>query len=504
MQDCFNLVDEKWIPVLRANGRADRVGLRQALAEAGSIRQVAASNPMDNVALLRFLLAVMYWCKDDPPTQAEKDQILAAERFPAEWFVKIDQQKECFNLLGDGKRFYQYGGSSEAQGSSLTANYLLHDVPSGTNAWHFRHSADRDDGLCPGCCAMGLVRLPLFSTSGGRGKPPGINAKPPVYVVPFGESLLETLLLNWARVDDLGTPAWENPGMRLPPSGRVPLLAGLTWLPRRVWLDDPSSPAGTCILCGRQEGALVRTCVFAGVASAKLGDDAPARDWRDPHVVYARDRDGKMLSAHAADAMGSPDAASNQWAKFLRDLLAEEGVPLSIRHAAAPTGSASSTIHLSVAGFSSVKNDKYLEAWETRLAIPVNLLPRDGNVPAGNRLEQWIEEVRKGWAKARPSDARSSGRKHMELLPALTAIRPHVESRVSANVTNLLSQPDSAWPQAVDEYRRMMPVIAGSLAPGFTTRAVQRRNQIAAALPDMTAKSAPKPRKPQTKKGGDQ
>jgi len=67
-------------------------------------------------------------------------------------------------------------------------------------------------------------------------------------------------------------------------------------------------------------------------------------------------------------------------------------------------------------------------------------------------------------------------------------------------VTDLLTQPELAWPQAVDEYRRMMPVIAQSLAPGFTTRALQRRNQIASALPEMTAKPAPKPK---PKKGGD-
>lgn len=42
----FNLLTERWIPVLRTNGRAERVGIRTALTEAGSIRQFAASNPM--------------------------------------------------------------------------------------------------------------------------------------------------------------------------------------------------------------------------------------------------------------------------------------------------------------------------------------------------------------------------------------------------------------------------------------------------------------------------
>ena len=63
------------------------------------------------------------------------------------------------------------------------------------------------------------------------------------------------------------------------------------------------------------------------------------------------------------------------------------------------------------------------------------------------------------------------------LIVAVIAIRPHIESRVSANVAELLTQPDSAWPKAVDEYRQMLPAIAKSLAPGFTTWAVQRQNQ---------------------------
>jgi len=62
MSEHYNLLDEAWIPVLYANGRFQRVGIRQALTEAGRIRQIAASNSMDNVALLRFLLAALVWC----------------------------------------------------------------------------------------------------------------------------------------------------------------------------------------------------------------------------------------------------------------------------------------------------------------------------------------------------------------------------------------------------------------------------------------------------------
>lgn len=236
----YNLLDEKWIPVLYHDGTWERVGIRKAFADADKIRQIAASNPMDRVAILRFLLALLYWCKGSPP---DTKNASSSGSFPSEWFSKLDDNKECFNLLGEGKRFYQYHGAGEAKNTELAANYLVHEIPTGTNKWHFRHATDEVDGLCPACCTMGLLRLPLFATSGGRGKPPGVNSKPPVYVIPLGVSLAATLRLSWLKVSCLGTPAWETPEMKLPREGAVALLMGLTWLPRRVWLGkSPCRP----------------------------------------------------------------------------------------------------------------------------------------------------------------------------------------------------------------------------------------------------------------------
>ena len=70
----YNLLDEEWIPVLYRNGDWKRVGIRKALEDAGRIRQIAASNPMDNVALLRLLLAVLQWCKP-MATQEELEKL---------------------------------------------------------------------------------------------------------------------------------------------------------------------------------------------------------------------------------------------------------------------------------------------------------------------------------------------------------------------------------------------------------------------------------------------
>ncbi|MCY2952889.1 MAG: type I-E CRISPR-associated protein Cse1/CasA [Planctomycetota bacterium] len=484
----YNLLTEKWIPIIRLDGRWERVGICTALREAGRIRQIAASNPMDRVALLRFLLAVLYWCRGNPPGQEEKERVAGDGQFPAEWFDKLEERRECFNLLGEGKRFYQNEAYKQKE-PQHTVNYLIHEVPSGTNKWHFRHTMDRVDGLCPACCAMGLIRLPVFATSGGRGmssstgKSFGINAKPPLYVVPVGKSLAATLRLSWRTTGlELGTPEWEAPGNKLPQKGEVPLLTGLTWLPRSVWLGDPEEPESVCASCGRKE-QLIRRCVFDGKGTSK----AEGRLWRDPHVVYGTTSDGKSMSLQTGDALGRTDAAANHWAKTMAGIVKGQGSGVERP--------------IWVVGFSTVQNDKYLEA--TEWLVSGSGSPQQDQDCAA-KLERWQKEGATLARQICPKEKSSSRETPLELRSAVDAIRPEVEARVFAATGDLLAGNDRVWERAASEYRPMMGTIATSLSPGFTTRALQRRNQIADSVPNMTARPEAKPRKPKAKKGGDQ
>jgi len=462
----YNLLDEDWIPVLYRDGQWDRVGIRRALKDAGRIRQIAASSPMDRVAIVRFLLALLYWCRGNPPTKAD-----AAESDPpwSNWLRKLDGQRACFNLLGDGKRFYQCLHSAKSA-KKLSANYLVHEVPTGTNAWHFRHATDASDGLCPACCAVGLLRLPLFATSGGRGKPPGINAKPPLYVIPVGKSLAATLRLSWSKASCLGTPAWEEPDIGLPTHGEVPLLTGLTWLPRRVWLDSPDEPRANCISCGNKD-RLIRHCVFAGLGSTKTDKESPARVWRDPHVIYDDSGKSQVTSLHASNALDANDAAAGQWARMMAGIVrkneAHEGVDAW------------------VVGFSTVQNDKYLEATEWFFPSPGSTEQVE---PFIRKIEQWQKDSLA--RRCRPREG-SSTRKHREILAAIAAVRPHVENTVSAKARHLLAERDEGWEESAHQYGPMMQSIAQSLSPGFTTAALERRRQIARVMPDMRPPAQP-------------
>ncbi|HUY14521.1 MAG TPA: type I-E CRISPR-associated protein Cse1/CasA [Terriglobia bacterium] len=458
----YNLLEEKWIPVLWQYGHSDRVGVIEALSQAGRIRQIAASNPMDRLAILRFLLVLLYWCKESPPDGED-----SISSFPSDWFKKLKDHRDCFNLLGDGKRFYQCNAKSGKE-RKLSANYLMQEVPTGTNVWHFRHSTDKRDGLCPACCAAGLLRLPLFATSGGRGKPPGLNQKPPVYVMPVGVSLAETLRLSWRKVSDsdLGMPTWEKPDLSLPKHGNVPLLIGLTWLPRRVWLDNPVEPQANCISCGRKQ-PLIRQCVFAGIGSTKTDDDGQGRVWSDPHTIS----DGEDV-VKPSDALGATDAAAGQWTKIAAGILGGK--------------KANGKRNLWIVGFATVKNDKYLEAMEYE--VPLSSTLDDRQVAESvETIERWRKE---GWKLARKAKPRGTSRKHLEIPPTIAAVRPHVETTVSEKLGELISQGGDAWEQAAREYSPMMAAVAKSLSPGFTTAALRRRREIANVRPNMRPDTA--------------
>jgi hypothetical protein len=438
----FNILDQQWIPVLYHDGTVDRVGILRALEDASRIRQIAASNPMDRVAILRFLLAAIYWCKRNPDGTH-------VSSLPKEWFSKLEDNRDCFNLLGDGKRLYQDKTAKRLR--AITD--LIQEIPVGNNFWHFRHSTDKKDGLCMSCCAMGLLRLPLFSVSGlsGPGQPnmmAGINGPPPIYVVPWEKSLLKTLQANWVKRTNLGEPSWIQPNASPSPDMGVPVLMGLTLTSRRVFLHDPAEEPGVCIACGTSNTPVIRTCEFQ--TAGKQESD----QWDDPHVLYSVNKSRKAL--RAADLTAVRFRMDRPWPDLLIGL-----------------GTSGRATSLFVVGYATDKA-KSIDAWERTIH---HLSSESAMNTAASSIDKWKEECK--------YLERRVGRSEAVGCSAVAAIRPHVEHKVSANSSALLGRADGVWQKAAAEYGPMMNVIAKSLAPGFTTAALQRRREIAHILPRM-------------------
>lgn len=59
----FNLLDEPWIPVLK-DGKVEEVGIAEALKEAHTITRIETPSPLEEAALYRLLLAILYRIKN--------------------------------------------------------------------------------------------------------------------------------------------------------------------------------------------------------------------------------------------------------------------------------------------------------------------------------------------------------------------------------------------------------------------------------------------------------
>jgi CRISPR type I-E-associated protein CasA/Cse1 len=462
----YNLLEEKWIPVLYQDGRWDRVGIRKALEDAHRIRQIAASNPMDRVAILRFLLALLYWCRGSP-TEYTEEKI--GDPFSADWFLKLDENRDCFNILGEGKRFYQ---DRTAQRRRPVTD-LIQEIPTGNNFWHFRHSTDGKDGICPACCVMGLLRLPLFSVSGLPNLKSGINGAPPVYVIPLGASLADTLVTNLTPQEKLGVPAWLESEIRQPESEDVPILTGLTVLARRVWLHDPETE-DTCVNCGAKETSLIHTCEFQ--TAGELRNDS----WDDPHVVYLDQTPRKAVRAPDLTAAGK-FRLDRPWAGLVARF-AETG----------KFGSEDKLMSLLIVGFATGKA-KNIDVWERSIDMPSK---QSIQGELSSTIEIWQKEA---WRIEKR--IQRICRSEVEAKAVVSSTRPHVEHRVSTDTCQLASGSEEEWQKAAEEYRPFMRKIARSLSPGFTTAAVERRREIGFTVPDMRPKTK-EAKKPDRKKGG--
>lgn len=302
----YNLLDEQWIPVLYRDGTYKRVGIRTALEEAGQIRQIAASNPMDNVALLRFLLAVLLWCKDDVKcalaTLSDRSTGIHED-----WLAKLDDHKTAFNLLGDDARFYQ--DTSLKDNESRPVADLLLEFPGADSVNHMRHVVhDGSYGFCPACCALGILRLSVWAPA-NRYYPASVNPGSAVYAVAEKENLLLTL---GANLPEGTTQADQAPWLLGTPPKSPGAVANLAWRPRKLWLNVRSE-RGCCANCGIS-GILVESLCNEGGWPTPTTAGRTKKFWHaDPHLVM----DGEPIALPGL-AANAGSHTSRFWRAVLR------------------------------------------------------------------------------------------------------------------------------------------------------------------------------------------
>ena len=518
----YNLLVESWIPVLRTDGKYGRVGVREALTQAGRIRQIAASNPMDNVALLRLLLAVLQWCKPSLADQ-ERDALEGAVGIPEDWvrgkLGPAHAPDARFELLADTGGFYQ---DSAAGGARVAVTNLLHDLPSASNVAHFRHLHDGRVGMCLACCALGLVRWPGVASAGTAGArqsmTASINGQRPAYSIPIGANLLYTLLLIWPSESAVrgDAPVWDGSSEQSP----LGFLKGMTWRSRRVLLAPPDEEGkrglspGRCCHCGEQTDHLVRSVLFRPGWRRPSPSTEPWSE--DPHLLQvAREdpRSAKGKQRQIVPSWPSPNDPLEDHAGVWRAVL--QG--LLQRSLSSQTGATS--FHTTLLGSS--------QQLYKHVGTHTATLPELGPDATRLLLEEleWLRQVTWVTTAARAGNWRDSpkghrivgalsaqGAKGHAIRSALCAVSPLAQSELEETFRKLMEdlavadRTDSSaraavlasWrDQARDILRRQAGQAAGTTTPGSPLRqreAAQRaRHAVDQVMADLVKAGAGQP-----------
>ncbi len=315
----FNLVTERWIPVLRRDGEEDMLAPWQVTDGYDSNPVVSLNSPRAdfNGALMQFLIGLLQTVAA-PQDEDEWEDFFEDPPGPEILKEKFLEVSHAFELLGNGPRFMQ--DIEELDVEPLSVGSLLIDAP-GENTLknNLDHFVKRGlvNVMCPPCCAAAIFTLQTNAPSGGAGHRTSLRGGGPLTtLVKSGSSGEGTLWRDvWLNVleedvflrrcgnpekkDDADIFPWlvktrtseKGKGSGITPEDVHP--AYMFWaMPRRIRLDIDDMEDGTCNLCGGTSGKLVRSYKTKNYGNHYQGH------WRHPLSPYYRGRKGELLPVH--------------------------------------------------------------------------------------------------------------------------------------------------------------------------------------------------------------
>ncbi|HEY8666444.1 MAG TPA: type I-E CRISPR-associated protein Cse1/CasA [Tepidisphaeraceae bacterium] len=295
----YNLLDEKWIPVLWRDGHCGRVGIKEALERAKGIRCIAVASPIDLFAAHRFLLTLLYWKAEVVGGVKQVRESLLKGDIPQLVLDSIEAEAPRFGLLDDAAPFLQ--DPSARGGNRKSAGSFFAEFACGTNIAFFHHGDDGEMRLCPCCATIGILRVIPWSQSGGAGLSPSIHNAPPIMAMAQGENLAVTLGLNLIPLQgESGDAKWSGHFKPSDTDNPIPFLEAFTWNPRRIHLLSPQE-ADVCWRCGQRGVVAVGPIVYSKNENTKSNKKSAKNipfAWQDPSAFYRADAPYTTLKSY--------------------------------------------------------------------------------------------------------------------------------------------------------------------------------------------------------------
>lgn len=239
-EKAFNLLDEKWIRVIRPNAVTEEVSLTDALLHAHEYADLAGELPTQDVAVLRLLLAVLHTVFSRVDVQGREAPFArmddALKRWQDLWQLRhfpeeplrayLDAWRERFWLFHPERPFYQV--NEAAIGTKNEAFKLNGEISQSGNKerlFAVRSGAQKGQ-LTYAEAARWLLYLNGFDDTSAKPKgkdlpTPGIGWLGKLGLITAeGRNLFETLMLNLVLLPDgrlwqePEKPCWELPSPR--------------------------------------------------------------------------------------------------------------------------------------------------------------------------------------------------------------------------------------------------------------------------------------------------
>lgn len=352
--DSFNLIDDAWIKVVDLDGAAATVGVREFFQRAPLLRRMDGELPTQDVAVLRFLLAIVLLAVADP--RRNVDQAIAdwatwwsdwtrleghvqgfLERHGPEfelfgpdaafhWVADLEPagklEQDLARLLPEHGRWFstRQGPQSERITAAEAARWLLHA------------QAYDDAGIKTGAAGDPAV-------SGGKGYPTGYPAWAGNVgmVVIQGATLVQTILLNLPLGDYPNEEAsgWARPQPVFRRADQTPRGAAelFTWPNRRIRLirDEVGHVIGSQISYG-DTLTPQNMNALEPMGAWRLSETQTKKAKTDVLMPVQHDPNRQLwrgLTALLADRASRP--ATLEWLELLRqDNLLDPDLPIRI------------------------------------------------------------------------------------------------------------------------------------------------------------------------------
>lgn len=311
----MNLIDERWIPVRRANGAQDRISPLM-IGDPGVVALDTVRADF-NGALAQFLIGLLQTTTpmDDASTWEELLESPPGPDVLEAWFSPV---RDAFVLDGDGPRFMQDLTLSMAEDPTPVSALLLETPGEQSLKFNKDHFVKRDtvNAVCTECAAPALLTMQINAPAGGAGHRTSLRGGGPLTTLVIGtdegaRTLWRDLWLNIrqrsvfleqggdpTKVEAKFTFPWLVDIARLQPEkGEFSPLQGhpahVFWaMPRRIRLDFSSGKAGSCDLCGTYCSNLVTHYVARNYGINYKGA------WNHPLSPYYENKPGEWLPLH--------------------------------------------------------------------------------------------------------------------------------------------------------------------------------------------------------------